>query len=102
MQYHIDFDSIPWESPMEGLRFKAMSQGGARVRLVEYTEDMEPHWCEKGHMGSILEGTFEIEFPDQTLVFASGDGVFIPSGHEHRHKARVLSGPVRALFVEEV
>jgi quercetin dioxygenase-like cupin family protein len=102
MQYLIDFGIIPWESPVTGLRFKAVSEEGRRVRLVEYTADMEPHWCDNGHMGLVLEGTFEIEFPGETLVFESGDGVFIPSGNEHRHKARVLSGQVRALFVEEV
>jgi hypothetical protein len=47
-------------------------------------------------------GTFEIEFARTTLVFERGDGVFIPRGPQHRHKARVLSGPVRAIFVEEV
>jgi mannose-6-phosphate isomerase-like protein (cupin superfamily) len=102
MKYLIDFDSVPWESPMAGLRFKAVSDGGRRLRLVEYGEDLEPHWCERDHVGSILEGTFEIEFPEETLVFESGDGVFIPCGREHRHRARVRSGPVRALFVEDV
>jgi len=101
MQYLIDFDHLPWESPMAGLRFKAVGHGGTRVRLVEYTEDMEPHWCEKGHLGCILAGSFQIEFPSETLVFESGHAVFIPAGDEHRHRARVLSGPVRALFVEE-
>ncbi len=102
MQYLIDFDHLHWESPMAGLRFKAVSHEGTRVRLVEYTEDMEPHWCIKGHLGCILEGTFQIEFANETHVFQSGHGVFIPGGHEHRHRARVVSGPVRALFVEEV
>jgi mannose-6-phosphate isomerase-like protein (cupin superfamily) len=102
MPYLIDFDSIPWESPMEGLRFRAVGEKGRQVRLVEYTADMDPHWCDKGHVGMVLEGTVEIEFPGETLVFESGAGVFIPSGQEHCHKARVISGPVRALFVEEV
>jgi hypothetical protein len=87
---------------MEGLRFKAIDHESTRLRLVEYTEAMEPHWCERGHVGSILEGTFEIEFARTTLVFERGDGVFIPQGPQHRHKARVLSGPVRAIFVEEI
>lgn len=101
MDYRIDFDTLAWESPMPGLRFKAVRHTGLRLRLVEYTEAMEPHWCEKGHVGSILKGRFEIEFPSGTLVYEAGDGVFIPSGHEHRHRARVLAGPVRALFVED-
>jgi ethanolamine utilization protein EutQ (cupin superfamily) len=102
MEYLVDFEKRAWESPMKGLRFKALSHGSTRLRLVEYSDDMEPHWCENGHVGLILEGSFEIEFPGRTIVFGSGDGVFIPKGAEHHHRARVLSGPVRALFVEEV
>lgn len=102
MSYRIDFCALGWEAPMEGLRFQAVRRDRKQLRLVEYTEAMEPHWCEKGHIGSILAGTFEIEFPNCTLVFEAGDGVFIPPGPEHRHRARVLAGPVRALFVEEV
>jgi len=102
MHYRIEFDTLDWESPMAGLRFKAAQSMGRQLRLVEYTEAMAPHWCEKGHIGSMLAGKFEIEFPDQTLLFEAGDGVFIPSGHGHRHRARVVAGPVRALFVEDV
>jgi quercetin dioxygenase-like cupin family protein len=68
--------------------------------VVEYFPDMPPHWCEKGHVGYILEGEFEIEFDNTTHVFRQGDGLFIPDGAEHRHRARVLSDVVRAIFVE--
>lgn len=100
--YRIDFSSLVWESPMEGVRQKACSDGGKRVRLVEYTRAMPAHWCEKGHFGYILEGEFEIEFEDGAHVFRQGDGVFIPDGAEHKHRARVLSEVVRVIFVEDV
>ena len=101
MEYLVDFESIPWETPMDGLRHKAVEHDGTRLRLVEYAADMAPHWCERGHVGLILDGTFEIEFTHETRVFRSGNGVFIPSGTQHRHMARVVSGSVRALFIEE-
>jgi quercetin dioxygenase-like cupin family protein len=101
-QYRVDFESIPWETLMSGLRFKAVAHGGRRLRLVEYTKDMEPHWCEKGHIGYILEGQFEIRFNMTTEAFNPSDGVFIPSGKEHRHMARALTDVVRAVFVEDV
>ena len=102
MTHLVNFDDIPWESPMAGLRFRAWREEGRQIRLVEYTEEMEPHWCDKGHWGMVLEGTLEIEFPAERRAFRSGHGVCIPAGQEHRHRARVLSGPVRALFIEEV
>jgi ethanolamine utilization protein EutQ (cupin superfamily) len=86
---------------MDGVRHKVFPFQGRRLRLVEYSSEFEPHWCERGHVGQILEGRFQIEFIDGTEVFKAGDGVAIPDGPEHRHRATVLSGIVRALFVEE-
>ena len=101
-RYKVDYDAISWESPMEGLRFKAHRQEGRQLRLVEYTRDMEPHWCEKGHLGYMLDGRFEIRFEHETAVFNPGDGIFIPSGPEHKHMGRVLSDMVRVIFVEDI
>lgn len=99
-RYRLRFDDVEWESPIPGMRQKVLRTGDRRVRLVEYTADMEPHWCERGHAGYILEGKLETEFDDGVAVLSAGDGVLIPDGPEHRHRARVLGGPVRALFVE--
>jgi quercetin dioxygenase-like cupin family protein len=102
VSYKIDFDSIDWESPIPGMRQKAVRHGSKRVRLVEYSGDMVPHWCEKGHWGYIVEGRFEIEFDDGVHRYDAGDGVCIPSGAAHRHRGRVPAGVVRAIFVEDV
>ena len=101
-QYKVDFESIPWETPIAGLRFKADSRGGRRLRLVEYTRDMEPHWCDKGHIGYVLNGRFEIRFESELATFDPGDGIFIPPGEEHRHMGRVLTDMVRVVFVGDV
>jgi len=98
--YRIDFESLPWEPVMEGVRQKFVAHSGKKVRLVEYSSAMPPHWCTTGHYGYILNGRFEIEFADAARIFEEGTGVFIPDGDEHRHRARVLSDVVRVLFVE--
>jgi hypothetical protein len=98
--YRVDFDALESESPIPGVRQKVVVVGDVKLRLVEYTPEMESHWCMVGHTGQILAGTFEIEFADGVLLFEPGDGVLIPSGPEHRHKARAVSPVVRALFVE--
>ena len=100
--YRIDFNEIEWESPIPGVRHKVVVAGSVRLRLVEYTQEMEPHWCAVGHTGQILSGTFGVEFDDGMRMFEAGDGVMIPSGEEHRHMARVFSEMVRAIFVEAV
>lgn len=99
-QYRVDFDGMPWQSPMRGVRHKILDQEGRRLRLVEYSGEMEPHWCARGHIGIILSGRFEIRFDHGMSIFEPGDGVHIPSGEQHRHEARTLTGTVTALFVE--
>jgi len=100
--YKVNFQSIAWESPMKGLRFKAVKMKDKQLRLVEYTQQMEHHWCEKGHIGYVLEGKFEIEYPDQTYIYNPGDGIIIPNGSEHKHMGKPLTEIVKVIFVEEV
>jgi ethanolamine utilization protein EutQ (cupin superfamily) len=101
IDYRVDFERMEWDEPMAGVRHKFVVQDGTILRLVEYSKAMEPHWCNRGHFGMILEGQFEIRYDNCTLVYNPGDGVFIPSGEENRHMAVSLTDKVRALFVEE-
>ena len=99
----MDFESMEWEAPAEGVRFKAYEQGGRRMRLAEFTKEfVEPDWCIKSHIGYILEGQMEIDFDGEKEVFGPGDGVFIPAGQEHKHKATVLADKVKAFLVEDI
>lgn len=102
LQYKIDFEHIEWESPIQGVRCKTHRHGNKQIRLVEYTQDMPPHWCEKGHYGYILEGELEIEYDNETIIYRPGDGVFIPDGPEHKHKGRTITELVRVIFVEDI
>jgi hypothetical protein len=40
-QYKVDFESIQWETPAAGVRFKAYEQGGKKLRLAKYKEPIE-------------------------------------------------------------
>jgi mannose-6-phosphate isomerase-like protein (cupin superfamily) len=101
-RYKVDFESIEWESPARGIRQKVFRGDSKQLRMVEYSKEMEPHWCNRGHYGGILQGRFEIEFEGGSAVFEAGDGLFIPEGEGHRHRARVMSEAVLALFVEDL
>ncbi len=88
--------------PAVGVRFKAYEQGGKRLRLVEFAKEfVELDWCTNGHIGLILEGEMEIDFDGEKEVFGPGDGLFIPAGQEHKHKARVLTDKVKVIAVED-
>jgi hypothetical protein len=100
--YQVDFESIPWESPAPGLRFKAYRRDGRSLRLAEFTREfVEPDWCIKGHAGYVLAGEIEVDFHGRKVAFRAGDGLFIPSGSEHRHKARAITDVVTLVLVDE-
>ncbi len=101
-QYKIDFESMEWEVPARGARFKAYEQSGRKLRLVEFSKEfVEPDWCTKGHIGYILEGQIEIDFDGKKEVFGPGDGIFIPTGQKHKHKGRVLTDKMKVILVED-
>ena len=102
-QCKIDFDSIPWKNPAVGVRFKAHEQGGRKLRLAEFgREFVEPDWCTKGHIGYVLEGQMEINFDGKVVAFGPGDGIFIPTGKEHKHKIKVLTKSVKVVLLEDI
>ena len=101
--YKIDFDSTPWTSAKRGIRSRIVEQDGKRLRLVELNRGFnEREWCTKGHVGYVLEGEMEIRFGAGAVSYSAGDGVFIPAGDQHRHKAKVMSNFVKLILVEEV
>jgi len=102
-QYRVDFELMPWEQKSTGVRCKAHEQDGRRVRLAEFTKDfVEQDWCTKGHIGYVLDGEMAVDFHGRVVAFRPGDGLFIPPGREHGHKARVLTESVTVVLVESI
>lgn len=99
----IDFDELPWVVPLPGARFKVHREGTKQIRLVEFTDTfVEPHWCEKGHAGYVLEGTLEIDFHGRVVHYPEGSGLFIPGGTASAHKARAVTPVARLILVEDI
>lgn len=100
--YKVEFDSLPWEAPMPGVRAKVSCDGRKQIRLVEFSaEFVEHHWCEKGHVGFVLRGELEIDFHGTLVRYGEGSGISIPQGTAHGHKARALTPSVLLFLVEE-
>ena len=94
---------MSWESVYRGQREKAYVEGNRRIRLVELTDEYaEEDWCEKEHLGYVIEGRITIIFNGKSVIFNKGDGIFMPQGERNRHKGRIAKGEkVLMLFVEE-
>ncbi|MGO9373624.1 MAG: hypothetical protein ACLQBD_16160 [Syntrophobacteraceae bacterium] len=70
---------------------------------MEFTSEfIEPHWCEKGHTGLILEGSLEVDFRGNVVIYHKAEGIFISPGPNSVHKARSLTPVVRLVLVEDV
>jgi quercetin dioxygenase-like cupin family protein len=101
LPFKIDFAGMEWESPTSGARFKSYVADGKQLRLLELSEEfVEQDWCEKGHIGLVLEGALEVDCHGQSVNYKEGDGLFIPRGQAH--KARSLTPVVRLILVEEI
>jgi hypothetical protein len=65
-------------------------------------EFVEPPWCERGHMGLVLEGELEIDFKGAIVGYPEGAGIAIPVGPGHGHKARSVTPRVLLFLVEDI
>ena len=102
-QYRVLFDSLEWQSPIHGARFKAFRNGTKQLRLVEFTNEfIETDWCEKGHIGFVIQGELEIDFHGRLVRYPEGSGIFIPSGSASAHKGRSITPTVLLFLVEDI
>jgi ethanolamine utilization protein EutQ (cupin superfamily) len=100
-QYKIDFNSMDWDIPTAGVRQKVVVQGATQFRLLEFLDDfVELDWCTKGHIGYVIDGQLEIDFSGTSILFGPGDGVTIPEGADHKHKAKSVTDKVTIFVVE--
>ena len=51
----IEFNELPWGKQLHGIICKTFKYGTRQLRLVVYSKEMPPHWCEKGHLIKLLE-----------------------------------------------
>ncbi len=100
VSYKVDFQELEWISLMKGVREKSIRQNGKTIRLVEYTKEMEIHWCERGHYGCVQAGSIKMEFEKETYIYIPGDYIFIPGGDEHKHRATPLTDKVKIMYIE--
>ena len=103
MSHRIDLESLPWQEPGEGVRFKIVVIGNQQVRLVEFSEGfIEQDWCIKGHAGYVLDGEFSIDYSGTVERYKAGDIIFIPKGEKDKHKAILVKNQKVTLFLYEI
>jgi hypothetical protein len=94
-------DSIKWPSWKNGTRIKYLQSGNKNLRLQEFTSDfVDPTWCDKGHVGFVIQGELEIDFQEgRKVYFPEGSELFINAGD--KHKARSITSTALLFLVED-
>ena len=98
---HIDFKHIQWHEG-HGFKNKRHFMGNFSMRIAEFYPDfVEEFWCKKGHYGYVIEGEMYVRFEGEVIHYKKGDGIAIPAGEAHRHKAMVDQGKFARLVLFE-
>lgn len=93
-----------WSIPEHGVREKNVVVGNKFIRLLEidgaYSSE---NWCQTGHTGYVLEGSFELNIDGEVSQLETGSVFFVEHGNtDHKHLPTVHEGGfVRLLLVEE-
>lgn len=80
--------------------WRAAKRGEIRVRIVEYGPGyLADHWCEKGHVVYVLEGSFVSELQDGRKSVVSKGLCYLVSDATDAHRSSSASG-VKLLIVD--
>ncbi|MES2606315.1 MAG: hypothetical protein V4603_15380 [Pseudomonadota bacterium] len=100
--FKINFEAMPWQEGREGVRFKLYCEGDRQLRLVDFgTADGYDSWCELGHIGYVIKGSLSIDCNGVVHAFKTGDGIFLPSGPDSRHRAVTIEPGTQLVMVED-
>lgn len=103
MNHLVDFASLPWIEPADGVRFKSIIKDNQRIRLTEFSYGLvEPDWCLKGHAGYVINGAFSIDYSGKKERYNPGDVIFISAGEKDKHKAILEKGEKVTILLFEL
>ncbi len=104
----VPFANIVWsEQPQSESRgetgttiSRAVQSGELRVRLVEFSPGYcADHWCPKGHVVFVLEGSLTSDLEDGRTFTTSAGNCFVVGDNDGRHRARTDLG-AKVLIVD--
>jgi hypothetical protein len=98
----VHFENIEWASLGAGARCKRYVAGDQIVRLVEFSEGfLEEDYCQNGHAGYVIGGSFCIEYGGVIERYTMGDTFLIKKGEQDKHKAILGTGEKVLLLLFE-
>lgn len=74
--------------------WRTLNNGDVRMRVVEYLPGyVADHWCDRGHVIYVLEGTLDTELKDgRRFSFAAGSGYTVSDFGDAAHRSSTVTG----------
>jgi quercetin dioxygenase-like cupin family protein len=74
--------------------WRTLNNGDVRMRVVEYSPGyVADHWCDRGHVIYVLEGTLETELKDgRKFSFSAGTGYTVSDFGDAAHRSSTTTG----------
>jgi len=74
--------------------WRTQEVGDLRLRIVEYSPGhLADHWCERGHLVHVLEGTLISELQDgRTFTLTAGMTYRVSDGGDSPHRSKTTTG----------
>ncbi len=97
----IPFTDIVWANAPESVTggetgsatSKAVQMGDVRLRIVKFSPGYRAdHWCPKGHVVFVLEGSLTSDLEDGRSFTTTAGGCFIVGDNDGRHCAHSKTG----------
>ena len=80
--------------------WRTIQKGDIRLRIVEYTKGyLADHWCAKGHVVFVLDGSFETELKNGARYSLQKGMCYIVSDNTDPHRSSTKDG-VKLLIVD--
>jgi hypothetical protein len=92
----VDWDSVP-ETEHTGetgaAYWKTQQYDGVRVRIVRYTPGyLADHWCKRGHVLFVMDGSLDTEVKGQETVTLSQGMMYAVADDASSHRSRTATG----------
>ncbi|QDU88351.1 hypothetical protein Pla175_17260 [Pirellulimonas nuda] len=101
MQLTSKFDEAPWQRASDLARFKRIESEGYVIRLLQLDAGFEESdWCDKAHIGYVVEGELQVTFQDGVRTLCAGDVLTTLHGPASAHRGAVNHGTVTLFLVD--
>ncbi len=98
----LPFTAVPWDKlpatehagETGTALWRTLNNGDVRMRVVEYSPGyLADHWCDRGHVIYVLEGTLDTELRDgRRFSFSAGSGYTVSDFGDAAHRSSTATG----------